>query len=491
VHALLQSAPEHSPAENAWPAIVESLTRSGSWQGELVQTSRTGKQLIVQSRHILVKDEAGQQSAILQINRDITAQREAELQSEKRLQLLSAASDFGFWYKDVPEARQATPGDIQPYLPYPWNGKLKFEEFLAVVHPDDLEGLLQKFESLDAKNKTFFHEYRLIHPEHGVRWYLGSGYVVCDEQENALHQMGTIFDITHVKQIEEDLKAANAHITTILESISGIFFFLDTDWRYVYVNQETCRIAGKAPEELLGKSIYDVYPEILGTDINRNHRLAMATQQPIDFETFSAGHWFSVHLSSTSTGLSVHGHDITKRKLMEQAVQASEAKLRRLVDANIWPIVVTDHDTAQVLEANDAYLELIGYTREDLQAGRINWRKLTPPEYQEDDDQAVKEFVEMGIYRRTEKEYIHKSGKRVPVSVVATMLENSRETIGFVTDLTPQKELEKQRTQFLGMVSRELRGPLTGIRASLQLVQRRYRRRDARLGAGSAGPGRR
>jgi signal transduction histidine kinase len=92
------------------------------------------------------------------------------------------------------------------------------------------------------------------------------------------------------------------------------------------------------------------------------------------------------------------------------------------------------------------------------------------------DVQAIHELRTKGICRRFEKYYIHKSGRQIPVAYVGAMLENSEDIIGFVTDLTPQKELEKLRTEFLSIVTHELRNPLAGIRGCVQLARRRSRR---------------
>lgn len=168
--------------------------------------------------------------------------------------------------------------------------------------------------------------------------------------------------------------------------------------------------------------------------------------------------------------------DITERKRMEETLRASELKLRRLVEANIVGIAITTL-SGQILEANDIFLSLVGYTREELQAGKLSWRTITPPEYQQTSEQAVEELRQHGICKPIEKAYVNKEGKQVSVLLAATRLdENTDHCICFILDITERKELEKQREVLIGIISHELRTPLTAIKGNIQLAQRRFHR---------------
>jgi PAS domain S-box-containing protein len=119
-----------------------------------------------------------------------------------------------------------------------------------------------------------------------------------------------------------------------------------------------------------------------------------------------------------------------------------EARIRRLVDANIIGVFIWDFD-GRILEANDAFLHMVGYDREDLAAGGIRWTDLTPPEWHDADTRLVDEHK---ISRRLppfEKEYFRKDGSRVPVLVgVATFVEGGNQGVAFVLDLTERKREE-------------------------------------------------
>jgi PAS domain S-box-containing protein len=129
---------------------------------------------------------------------------------------------------------------------------------------------------------------------------------------------------------------------------------------------------------------------------------------------------------------------------LRELAHGLEAKLRRLVDANIIGICIWNFE-GRILEANDAFLRIVGYGREDLVSGRVSWREVTPDEWRAADEQALAEIVAGGICAPFEKEYLRKDGSRVPVLVGAASLEaRSNEGVAFVLDLTERKRAEQR-----------------------------------------------
>ncbi len=120
-----------------------------------------------------------------------------------------------------------------------------------------------------------------------------------------------------------------------------------------------------------------------------------------------------------------------------------EARIRRLVDSNIIGIFIGD-SRGGILEANEAFLDILGYSREDLIAGRIRWTKLTPPEWAPADQDALAQLSATGTCRPYEKEYSRKDGNRVPVLVGGAFFEVKRdEGVVFVIDMTDRKRAEQ------------------------------------------------
>ena len=118
-----------------------------------------------------------------------------------------------------------------------------------------------------------------------------------------------------------------------------------------------------------------------------------------------------------------------------ERIRRGERRMTRIMESNVmW---VTFCDNQRILEANDAYLKIIGYSREDLEAGRLNWRRITPGEYAHIDDRALVELADRGACTPFEKEYVRKNGTRVPVLLrIASLEENDVKYVCFVQDLT-------------------------------------------------------
>jgi PAS domain S-box-containing protein len=120
-----------------------------------------------------------------------------------------------------------------------------------------------------------------------------------------------------------------------------------------------------------------------------------------------------------------------------------EAKIRRLVDSNIIGIQIGD-SRGRIIDANQAFLDIVGYARDDLVSGRLRWRELTPAEWRDADDRALAELEATGTVQPREKEYFRKDGSRVPVLVGATTFGDGQdEGVAFVLDLTERKHAEE------------------------------------------------
>jgi PAS domain S-box-containing protein len=132
-----------------------------------------------------------------------------------------------------------------------------------------------------------------------------------------------------------------------------------------------------------------------------------------------------------------------ERKQAEQALREREAKIRRLVEANIIGTFIWDFD-GQILEANEAFLDIVGYDHEDVVAGRIRWTDLTPPEWRDRDTRLIQEHKVTGTLQPFEKEYFRKDGSRVPVLIGgATFEESGKQGVALVLDLTERKRTEQ------------------------------------------------
>jgi PAS domain S-box-containing protein len=145
--------------------------------------------------------------------------------------------------------------------------------------------------------------------------------------------------------------------------------------------------------------------------------------------------------------LLLHFRDMLQADLKSLArlhgeIEERETKIRRLVDSNIMGVFIWDFD-GRILEANDEFLRMVSYDREDLISGRIRWADLTPPDWRDRNNARIEQQKSSGRFESFEKEYTRKDGSRVPVLIGgATFEEGGNQGVAYVLDLTERKRVE-------------------------------------------------
>jgi PAS domain S-box-containing protein len=147
-------------------------------------------------------------------------------------------------------------------------------------------------------------------------------------------------------------------------------------------------------------------------------------------------------------GVLVHAVDVSRQVRTRDLLAESEKRLRTLVDANLVGVVIADGEC--IVEANDALLRTIGADRAELEAGRVRWRDITPPEFRSPDERALSTLLETGRVGPYEKEFLDASGRRVPVLLGAALLEREPfRCVAFILDLSERRAAERERETLL------------------------------------------
>ncbi|WP_345954897.1 chemotaxis protein CheB [Mucilaginibacter sp. PAMB04168] len=148
--------------------------------------------------------------------------------------------------------------------------------------------------------------------------------------------------------------------------------------------------------------------------------------------------------------------DISRITEAEKRVSSSENRFKKIFESNMIGMLFTDF-SGNIIDANDAFLQMIGYTAEEVHNGQVNWDKLTPVEYMGVSNKAVNQLKKDGFCPPFEKEYFRKDGTRVPVLMGSARLDddNLANAVTYVIDLSKQKEVEKNRLELQGFIKKQ------------------------------------
>jgi PAS domain S-box-containing protein len=263
-------------------------------------------------------------------------------------------------------------------------------------------------------------------------------------------------DLTERKRSEERIRISEEKYRLLFDSNPLPTWVFDNETlAFLAVNQAARDHYGYSLDEFLSMTIKDIrppedVPSLLG---------GIGLEGP-GFQ--KSGIWRHrkkdgtlIHAEVTSAPFVFEGRaaqlvlaiDVTDRLRAEEGMRRSEERFRRLFDSNTIGISVAEL-SGNVLESNDAYLAMIGYTREELLSGVVRWDGITPAEYREKDQIAVEQLQRTGVAQPYEKALIRKDGTHVPLLIGIAMLEASeRSIIAYTVDLSSRRQLEEQFRQ--------------------------------------------
>ena len=278
-HRLL--ATEHS---QPLPDILATLERSGVWEGELKHTTKTGDTVIVSTRHQLVEGADGN-AVILEINRDITAQKQAEdeqRESEMRFQVMADTAPVLIWVSGLD--KDCTFFN-EPWLTF--TGRTMAQEIGAGwtegIHPDDYAHTVAIYNTSFDARQAFEMEYRLRRYDGAYRWLLDRGTPRFAPDGSFAGYIGSCLDIDDRKQIEEDLRQNEAHFRQMADAVPQIVWISDSNGQQSYLNQRWFDYTGIPVAESPINTDESIHPEDRD-DATQIWHAAQARGEPYEYE---------------------------------------------------------------------------------------------------------------------------------------------------------------------------------------------------------------
>ena len=250
------------------------------------------------------------------------------------------------------------------YEPEDFRGE--FSQFEDRIHPDDRVRVTETLDRAIAALGDLSLQYRIVRPD-GERWIEARGRVLPGSDGRPARLLGVAYDAT-------ELREARDQLVRLLETMTDAFFSLDTEWRFTFLNSEAEKLLGRSREELLDKSVWEQFPEAVGSVFEEHYARAVETGQPVSFEAFypPLDKWFEVRAWPMPEGLSVYFHDVTERRRAqderEQAVRERERAYGEAEAANARLTLLADasHRLAQSLEPEQVLQRLTDVLLPDL-----------------------------------------------------------------------------------------------------------------------------
>jgi len=294
-------------------------------------------------------------------------------------------------------------------------------------------------------------------------------------------------------------ETAGENLETVLASINDVFMTFDRDWYYTYVNRRTMETSGMRREDFMGKTLWDVFPDLIDTQFNTELQRAVTEQISVQFEFFYPKwqRWFENRVYPSANGVSMFTTEITDRKQAEAALQESEARFRQMAETIhdvFWLWNLQEH---RHLYISPAYERMWGRSRESLYQDHRLWIETIHPEDREEVKTAGVRCLQNGYF---EQEYrvVRPDGSICWVSDRGFVIRDDNgqpyRIAGVAQDITERKQIEQEREyllasektaresaetanrvkdEFLAVLSHELRSPLNPILGWVNLLQSR------------------
>ena len=448
-------------------------------------------------------DEAGLVTQWLGTFTDIDELKQTAALLEKNLSMVRIAgrvARLGGWTIDLPERtltwsdENCVIHDVAPgYTP-------TLEEGINYFLPEHRPEVIRHVTAC-AEHGT---PYEFVLPKLTAKgrriWVRSTGEAVRDDSGKIIRLQGAFQDISEQKKADNRMRALEAQLTTTLESITDGFYVLGKDWKFIFVNSPAERMLKRRREDLLGKSMWQEFPEAVGTSIEKHCHLTINEQRTARFEVFyePLDTWFDFHVYPTEAGLAVYFQDVTQRRQEQAQLGLLQKAVSRLNDmVIIMDVGQPDESGPRIVFVNDAFERQTGYSREEVigHAPGLVWAAKS----QQSEVERIRDAVKNWKPVRAEVAINTKSGQplwlEIDLSPIAD--ESGRFTHWVAVDrdiserrrqqheiLSLNNELEervRQRTaqlaaankeleSFAYAVSHDLRSPLNTVEAFSQLL---------------------
>jgi len=262
---------------------------------------------------------------------DITSWRHTEQSlatSEQRFRQMTDAMPMIVWMADVDGTVIFYNQVFYDYTGFPCNQPPLAPQYAEIlIHPEDRERIWRSWaDTLTHGGHHYAIEVRLRHRDGGYRWHLSRAELSLDEGGQPLRWYGSMVDIDDERRRSQAFEQLAQRLNTTLESITDGFLMVDTAWRFTFVNQQGERILQKTRDQLLGTLMWDAFPEVAGSEFERQYQRAVQDRVSVKFEAYypPLDLWADVHAYPSDEGLAIYFQDVSQRHKLEEQLRQSQ-----------------------------------------------------------------------------------------------------------------------------------------------------------------------
>jgi PAS domain S-box-containing protein len=327
-----------------------------------------------------------------------------------------------------------------------------------LTHPDDLAAEEIEFQRvLQGKSQGYQMDKRFVSKSGAIIDTTINVKVVRFADGGLERVVATVQDITASKLAETVQKMLSDRIEEMLENMIDGFIALDKEWRFIYINRYAAHLLGHEPQDLLGKQIWQIFPEGVDQPFYHAYQRVMAQQiaERVDNYFPPWQRWYENHIYPTQNGISVYFQDITERKAMEASLRESEARFRAIIDSEPECVKIIGPD-GKLKFMNQAGLEMIeAASLEQLQGHSV--LGIVTPEYKQAFRDLTKQVLQ-GARAVLEFEIVGLKGTRRLLETHAVALRGSESEpfslLSITRDITERRKMEDQLHQQLAELLR-------------------------------------
>lgn len=272
------------------------------------------------------------------------------------------------------------------------------------------------------------------------------------------------------KKAEDALRQAWAYTESVLANVADTYILFDRQWRYLYINNAGVQAIGQPREQILGRTLWELYPDIIGTELDLKYHRAMDKGVPVAFEFHYAASdtWWENRFYPAPEGLAVFGTNITERRRTEEAIRKSEQKYKDLFDSTLDGIYQVDTDGIFVM-MNPAGARIFGYESPEEMIGRNALEYWRDPRDRDAFRAELKIRKSVSEYRMSAR---NKNGKPIELESSSTIREDANGNFlgidGILRDVTERVHADERINRHVQKLS-ALRSIDLAISSSLDI----------------------